>query len=69
VFTWGSLSGDVIGKEASIIVNISEEKFGGVDIYDVRFDFSNLAGGGFGAKAPLLQVALFTILLLYQHQN
>jgi len=51
VFTWGSLSGDVIGKEASIIVNISEEKFGGVDIYDVRFDFSNLAGGGFGANS------------------
>lgn len=69
MFTWGSLSGDLIGKEASIIVNISEEKFGGVDIYDVGFDFSNLAGGGVGANSAAFTVALLTILLLYQHQN
>lgn len=54
-FTWGSLSGDLAGLEADVVVTLDEVEVGLIDYYDVGFDFSGIGdeGGFTGASGGI----------------
>ncbi|MCQ8180825.1 hypothetical protein NP603_06880 [Methylomonas sp. SURF-1] len=43
-FTWGGLSGDLIGRESDIGVQMREVEIGGEDFYTIGFDFNAMGG-------------------------